>query len=395
MKRSKAQRKRSQKETKPSAQAKTWSQDLDTGVLISGMMLVSIGVVMNYSTTAALALERQLPPLFISHIGALLLGTCVAYMTYSMPLEFWRRLALPLWLVSVSLLAAVELAGVEVNGAQRWLGVPGLGIRFQPVEICKFTTVIMVAVLIAHRDGHEEVSLRRTISAGALALPPIGLLLLQPDLGNAILLATLVALLLIVAGTRLTRLIGPAIIGIAAVALYISQNSYALRRITGFIDPWATYRAEGFQLVQSFVAFGRGGVFGVGLGNGQQKLAYLPEAHTDFILALVAEELGLLGILVVLASFAGLMLGGTRVARGKTDRFALLLTFGMTTLLTIPAVINAAVVMGLLPTKGLTLPFLSYGRTSLIMNCAAFGLLLGLARPEKPRSKEPGARAWP
>ena len=184
-------------------------------------------------------------------------------------------------------------------------------------------------------------------------------------------------------------------IGLAAVALYVSQNSYALRRITGFIDPWATYRSEGFQLIQSFVAFGRGGLFGVGLGNGQQKLSYLPEAHTDFILALVAEEMGLVGILMVLAAFAVLMLAGTRIAQNRKDRFALLLAFGMTTLLTVPAVINAAVVMGLLPTKGLTLPFLSYGRTSLIMNCAALGLLLGLAKPEKPRSAATGVKAWP
>jgi cell division protein FtsW len=144
------------------------------------------------------------------------------------------------------------------------------------------------------------------------------------------------------------------------------------------------------------VAFGRGGLFGVGLGNGQQKLAYLPEAHTDFILALVAEEMGLAGILMVLVAFAVLMLAGTRIAQNRKDRFALLLAFGMTTLLTVPAVINAAVVMGLLPTKGLTLPFLSYGRTSLIMNCAALGLLLGLAKPEKPRSAATtGVKAWP
>ena len=381
------------KEALASEQALVNRPDINTGVLSAGLLLISIGIVMNYSTTAALALEHHLPPLFISHLGALLLGGCAAYATYSIPTSFWRRIALPLYVFSVLLLVGVEIAGVKVNGAQRWLAIPGL-IRFQPVEICKFTTVLMVASLIAHRDGHEEVSLRRTIAAGALALPPIGLLVMQPDLGNAVLLAGLVSLLLVVAGTRLTRLWAPALVGIAAIALYVSQNTYALRRITGFIDPWATYRAEGFQLVQSFVAFGRGGLFGVGLGNGQQKLSYLPEAHTDFILALVAEEMGLVGILLVLAAFAMLMLAGTRIAQNCKDRFALLLAFGMTTLLTIPAVINAAVVMGMLPTKGLTLPFLSYGRTSLIMNCAALGLLLGLARPEKPRSATTGVTAW-
>lgn len=394
MSRLKNQPSRAKKEPQVPKQAFLEKTELNTGVLGAGLMLISVGIVMNYSTTAALALEHRFPPLFISHLGALLLGLCAAYVMYMMPLSFWRRVALPLWLISVLLLVGVEIAGITVNGAQRWLALPGL-FRFQPVEVCKFTTVIMVAALIAHRDGHEEVSLRRTLAAGALALPPIGLLLLQPDLGNAILLAGLVSLLLVVAGTRLGRLVGPAVVGIAAIALYVSQNSYALRRITGFIDPWATYRSEGFQLIQSFVAFGRGGLFGVGLGNGQQKLAYLPEAHTDFILALVAEEMGLVGILMVLLAFAVLMLAGTRIAQNRKDRFALLLAFGMTTLLTVPAVINAAVVMGLLPTKGLTLPFLSYGRTSLIMNCAALGLLLGLAKPEKPRSAATGVKAWP
>ena len=382
------------KEALASEQALVARPEMNSGVLSAGLLLISIGIVMNYSTTAALALEQHFPPLFLSHLGALILGGCAAFATYSVPASFWRQIALPLWLFSMLLLVGVEVAGVKVNGAQRWLAIPGL-FRFQPVEICKFTTVIMVASLIAYRDGHEEVSLRRTIFAGALALPPIGLLVMQPDLGNAVLLAGLVSLLLIVAGTRLNRLWVPGFIGVAAIALYVSQNSYALRRITGFIDPWATYRAEGFQLVQSFVAFGRGGLFGVGLGNGQQKLSYLPEAHTDFILALVAEEMGLLGILLVLAAFAMLMLAGTRIAQNCKDRFALLLAFGMTALLTIPAVINAAVVMGLIPTKGLTLPFLSYGRTSLIVNCAALGLLLGLARPGKPRSATTGVTAWP
>jgi cell division protein FtsW len=194
----------------------------------------------------------------------------------------------------------------------------------------------------------------------------------------------LVALLLIVAGTRLARMVAPGLIGILGIGLYVTQNAYAWRRITGFLNPWATSQGEGFQLVQSFVAFGLGGVFGVGLGNGQQKLAYLPEAHTDFVLSLVAEELGLVGVLVVLAGFVGLLLAGSRIAARARDRFALLVAFGMTTLLTVPAIINAAVVMGMIPTKGLTLPFLSYGRTSLVICCVALGLLLSAARQSAP-----------
>ena len=220
------------------------------------------------------------------------------------------------------------------------------------------------------------------------------LLIVQPDLGNTLLTAVLVASLLIVGGTRLARLVVPAALMGLFVVIYVARNAYALRRITGFLDPWANKLGEGYQLVQSMVAFGRGGLFGVGIGNGQQKLSYLPEAHTDFILALVAEELGLLGVLIVLGGFAGLVVAGTRIARQSVQRFDLLVAFGMTALLTIPALINASVVMGLLPTKGLTLPFLSYGRTSLIMSCIALGVLLGVARGSDQTPARVGVSRW-
>jgi len=373
---------------KAPVQGRSLGHGTDRGVLFSVLLLASMGMVMSYSTTATLDLDQSLPPLFLRHVGALALGLITAGAIMWTPIEKWRRLALPLWILSLALLVGVEFVGVKVNGAQRWLEIPGLGFRFQPVELCKLTTLLLVAALVARRDGRDELSGTRTLLAASLALPPMALLLLQPDLGNAVLLAGLVGLLLIVAGTRLSRLVAPALVGIAGIAAYISLNPYAWRRITGFMNPWATSQGEGYQLTQSFVAFGRGGLFGVGLGNGEQKLAYLPEAHTDFILSLVAEELGLVGVLVVLAGFVGLLVAGSRIAASARDRFALLVAFGMTSLLTVPAIINSAVVMGMLPTKGLTLPFLSYGRTSLVMCCVALGLLLSAARqPARPRSK--------
>ncbi len=227
------------------------------------------------------------------------------------------------------------------------------------------------------------------IAIGA-ALPAIVLLLLQPDLGNAVLLALLVAMLLIVAGLPVRTLIAPGIAGVLGIAAYIASNPYAMRRLMAVFDPWKDAQGAGFQLVQSIVAFNRGGLFGVGLGNGRQKLFYLPEAHTDFILSLVAEELGLVGVLVVLGAFTALLIFGTRIARRARSRFALLMAFATTSLLAVPAVVNAAVVMGLLPTKGLTLPFLSYGGTSLVICCTILGVLLGISRQSSPRS---GARS--
>jgi len=224
-----------------------------------------------------------------------------------------------------------------------------------------------------------------------LTLPPIALLLNQPDLGNAVLLAVLVVLLLIVAGIRLRNLVLPALVGVLGIVAYIARNPYAMRRVASFWDPWKDSLGAGFQLVQSFVAFSQGGLWGVGLGNGRQKLFYLPEAHTDFVLSLVAEELGLIGVLFVLGAFAALLVAGSRIARRTRARFTLLLAFSATTLLTVPAIVNAAVVMGLLPTKGLTLPFLSYGGSSLVMCCAVLGLLFGVARRS---AADAGATSW-
>jgi len=353
---------------------------LDTGVLSTAGLLILLGVVMSYSTTAALTLEHRIPPLFLNHLIALCLGGAAAAATLWLPTAFWRTVSLPLWLISMLLLIATCFFGIEVNGAQRWLEIPIIHLRFQPVEVVKFTTLLVVASVVAHRDGHNELSRRRALVASGLGLAPAALLLLQPDLGNAVLLFTSVVLVLIVAGTPLRILVAPALVTIVAVAIYIVNTAYTWSRVTCFLNPWKDPYGACYQLVQSFVAFGRGGLFGVGLGNGHQKLAFLPEAHTDFILALVAEEMGLLGVLVVLGAFAALCLAGGEIARKAPDRFHLLLAVAMTALITLPAAVNAAVVMGVVPTKGLTLPFLSHGGTSLVMCCAVLGLLLRIGR---------------
>jgi len=353
---------------------------LDGGLVISAGVLITLGVVMSYSTTAPLALGDRLPPLFLNHLAALTLGLCTAFVAALLPMAAWHRLALPLWGAGVALLITTAFLGVEVNGAQRWLELPGLSFRFQPVELAKCATLLAVATVVAPRDGRGEISRRQTLVAAGLTLPPMALLLIQPDLGNALLLATLVVLLLIVAGIRLRTLVLPTLVAALGIVAYIARNPYAMRRVASFWDPWRDAQGAGFQLVQSFVAFSQGGLWGVGLGNGRQKLFYLPEAHTDFVLSLVAEELGLIGVLFVLGAFAALLVAGSRIARHTRARFTLLLAFAATAFLTVPAMVNAAVVMGLLPTKGLTLPFLSYGGSSLVMCCAALGLLLGIAR---------------
>ena len=358
------------------------SRELSGAVFGCVVVLTGLGMVMVFSATAPLSAGATIPPYFLRHATAVLIGGALALIASRLPLRAWHAIALPLWGLVLLLLVATLFAGVRVNGAQRWLPLPGIGSAFQPAELAKLATVMAVAVVLSRRDGHAPVPVSRFGIAIALACVPAALCLFQPDLGNAVLLLGLAGLLLFIAGAPLRALAAPAVLASIGVAAYSILNPYAFRRWIGFLKPWDTSQEQGYQLVQSFVAFGRGGLFGEGLGDGRQKLFYLPEAHTDFILAVISEELGLLGVLVVLGAFAALLVVGVRIALRCRQRFAMLLSFGMTGLLTVPALINAAVVMGVAPTKGLTLPLLSYGRSSLLVSCLAVGVLISVARSQ-------------
>jgi cell division protein FtsW len=353
---------------------------LDGGVLSAALLLVALGAVMIYSTTAPKFEPGTVPPYFLKQLGAIAAGALLAAGAAALPLRAWHAMALPIWGATVLALLATLAVGIETNGAKRWLGVESIGLVIQPGEFAKFAAVLAVSAVLSRRDARTGVSLRRVAAVGVLGAVPAGLLVLQPDLGNAVLLLGLAGLLLFVAGMNLRLLVAPAALGALAIGAYIAAHPYALNRVIGFLSPWKTAHSQGYQLVQSFVAFGRGGLFGVGVGGGLQKLHYLPEAHTDFILSVIAEELGLAGVLFVLGAFAALLYAGVRIALRTRQRFAMLLAFGMTALVAVPAVLNGAVVMGLVPTKGLTLPLLSYGRSSILASCLAIGVLLGIGR---------------
>jgi cell division protein FtsW len=347
--------------------------NLDGGVIAAISILAGIGLVMIYSITAPFAEGNALPPRFSRHLAALAGGGLILVAALHVPLALWRRLALPLWGLSVLLLILTVLVGVEINGARRWLALPG--VRLQPAELVKFATLLAIAAQLAS-GGKRGTRLKPVMAAGLLCLPPVGLLLLQPDFGSSLVLCASMGALLFASGVSMRLLAAPAILALSGTGIYIALKPYAHLRWTGFLDPWATSSREGFQLVQSYVAFGRGGTFGVGFGSGRQKLHYLPEAHTDFILSGIAEELGLIGVLVVLGAFAAFVWAGTRIARNTEEPFAALVAFAMTALIGLPAAINGAVVMGLLPTTGFTLPFVSYGGNSLLICSLAVGILL-------------------
>jgi cell division protein FtsW len=365
-------------------------QDAAAAFAWAAVLLAACGAVAVFSATAPLELERAVPPHFLRHLSAIGAGALLAFGASLLPPRHWRALAYPAWALSVAMLVAVIAVGQTANGAQRWLGVPGLG-AFQPAEVAKLAVVLAVARLLAASSQKGELGDRACALALALAGVPALLCVKQPDLGNAVLMCAFAGVMLFVARAPWRWLAGPALLAAVGIGAYSRYQPYALRRWVGFLDPWAHRTTEGFQLVQSFVAFGRGALTGVGVGDGRQKLFYLPEAHTDFILSVVAEETGLVGVLVVLGIFVALLVAGLRVALRARDRFELLLGFGLTLLLVLPAALNAGVVMGCLPTKGLTLPFLSYGRSSLLVSCVAVGMLLGLARATKP-ARRPGVR---
>jgi cell division protein FtsW len=316
----------------------------------------------------------------VRHVSGVAVALLCAVLAARMPLALWERLSLWLWVGSVALLVTTLLFGLEANGARRWLLIPGLPVAIQAAEPARLATALAVAAVLANATPKRLESWALLQRVAMLVVPPTVLMLLQPDFGGAVILCAVVGFVLFAAGLPLRTLALPFAFGAASVALYIAVRPYAQARVRGFVDPWQSAQAEGFQLVQSFVAFGRGGTFGVGLGNGLQKLDYLPEAHTDFILSVVAEEVGLVGVLGVLGGFAALCWAGLRIARHARRPFPLLVATACTALVIVPALCNAAVVMGLLPTKGLTLPFLSHGSNSLVCTALAVGILLRAGR---------------
>jgi cell division protein FtsW len=319
-------------------------------------------------------------------IQGLLLGTLAAVVLARVQTIWLRRTGIGVFVASVLLLAAtLTPLGVEQHGARRWLGlgIGGFGFSLQPLEFVKLGVVLGLAQWLAAIDDRvRDARLGVVIPLAAIAVPA-AILLLQPDFGGAVLVGIFAMTLLFVGGARpshlgaATLLTSPILILLAVVA------PYRFGRIQAFIDPFSDPSGRGYQLIQSLLAFGAGGVFGTGLGAGQQKLGYLPEAHTDFILSVIGEEVGLVGVVVLLIALGFFGIATLAIAARARDRYGMLLATGAGLIVWMQAMINAAVAMGLLPPTGTTLPLLSYGRSSLITSLAAVGLVLNVARPGK------------
>ena len=359
----------------------TSGRRLDLLLLITVLILVSGGIIMVYSASFAIAGERFRDAYHFLKKQAMAAGLGMALMVLGVKLDYhrWQALAIPLLALSAALLGILIFPGLrhEVGGSARWLKFSFLS--FQPAELAKLALVIYLARSLAKKEGRMQ-SLNVGVLPHFIVLGGLFILVLkQPDFGTGVVFATLVFILLFVAGARVLYL-GAAVSAAVPALFYIATRAhYRTGRLLAFLDPWKDPSDSGFQIIQSFLAFGAGKLFGVGLGEGHQKLFYLPEVHTDFIFSVIGEELGLLGVTAVIGLFVFLTWRGFRASFRAADLFGSYLALGVTLLIAVQALLNMGVVMGLLPTKGATLPFVSYGGTSLMINLMAVGILLNIS----------------
>jgi len=316
---------------------------------------------------------------FVSmHAAAVILGAGLSLACLSVPAPTLRASAKWILLGSLLVLALVLVFGQETGGARRWFRLGRLS--FQPAEVTQVVLIVYLADLLARKGDHirrfTEGMLPALIATGLAA----GLTLLQPDLGTAVSMGAVTLLLLVIAKARWSHLIGVAGLAVLAVAVLVLGTEYRRQRMLAYLDPWSDPQGRGYQIVQSYLALASGGLLGQGLGGSIQKLFYLPSAHTDFLFAILGDELGLIGTTAVILLFALLTICGFRLAMLTHDPFGKFLICGLVGMLALKAIINIAVVTGMVPTKGLPLPFLSYGGTAMIMHLVACGLILHASR---------------
>jgi cell division protein FtsW len=361
--------------------------------------IVGFGIVMVYSASIT-SWPTEFERIYLSRqLGALAAGMLLAAVCASIPVRFWRLAAPYLLAGTIALLAAVLFPGVgtRVNGARRWLRHGGF--QFQPSELAKLTLVLFLCSRAdrisarsprpndQRRDASKWFSLAHLglwiLDFGPLLAPVFvtaGLVMVEPDLGTAMFLVCCSVIALFVAGFPARFFVGAAALTIPAVGLVAALRPYQVRRLTGFLGAWSDGQIP-YQLDQSLVSMGAGGLFGVGLGKGWQKLSFLPEANTDFVFSVVGEELGLVGTLGLLVLWAAFFWAGLQLVRNvRQDRFATAASFTLLTQMVLQALINMAVVTAIIPPKGIPLPLVSYGGSSLVMNLASLGIILSLTR---------------
>ena len=357
----------------------------DVKLLFPVLFLVGIGIVMVYSASSALALKKFGTDYYFLKKQMLfaLLGIVVLVLCSHLPYRLFSSLTYPLLILALIFLAATLISGFgySAGGATRWFRLGSF--TFQPSEFARFALVIYLAYSM-----NKKMDVLKDFYVGFL--PHIlvlfmftVLIIFQPDFGSVLILGALTWVMLFVGGVRISHLIMSLVLIIPMAYFFMVSADYRSKRIMSFLNPWKYSADDGYQVVHSLMAFGTGGIWGTGIGKGYQKLFYLPEPHTDFIFSVIGEELGLLGVLTILGLYILIFWRGISIARNCKDSFGSFVAIGLTTAIGLQICVNMGVALGLLPTKGLTLPFLSYGGTSLLLNMASIGILMNIGKAKK------------
>jgi cell division protein FtsW len=343
-------------------------------------VLVCVGIVMIYSASAIYAHGSVCDSTYFlkRHLVYLLIGLVMMFFAMSVDMDVVRRWSKPLIIASVALLVLVLVVGRETSGAKRWFRF-GI-VNFQPSEFAKIAMMVYMADFIARKKELMKSFLHGYLPAMMVLGVVVGLVLLEPDLGTAVTITLVCFIMMYVSGVRASYIGASLLASLPLLYALLFRVAYRRKRMMIFLNPWADKRGTGFQIIQSFIALGSGGIFGIGLGQSRQKLFYLPASHTDFIFSIIGEELGFLGTGSIVILFTLFVWEGMKVAFKAADMFGRMLSLSIVSLIAIEAIINIGVTAGALPTKGLPLPFISYGGSGLIFHLMAVGLLLNVAR---------------
>ncbi|GLH63345.1 stage V sporulation protein E [Parageobacillus sp. G301] len=354
-------------------------------LIILTFSLLAIGLIMVYSASAIWAEYKFHDSFFFAKRQFLFAGAGVIAMFFIMNIDYWtwRDWSKVLIIVCFLLLVLVLIPGVGMvrNGSRSWIGVGAFSI--QPSEFMKLAMIAFLAKYLSENQKNITSFKRGLLPALALVFFAFGMIMLQPDLGTGTVMVGTCIAMIFVAGARISHFIGLGILGLAGFAALVLSAPYRIKRITSFLNPWEDPLGSGFQIIQSLYAIGPGGLFGLGLGQSRQKFFYLPEPQTDFIFAILAEELGFIGGSLVLLLFSLLLWRGVRIALGAPDLYGSFLAIGIISMVAIQVMINIGVVTGLMPVTGITLPFLSYGGSSLTLMLMAIGVLLNISKHAK------------
>lgn len=360
----------------------TVMRSVRSSILLIVAMLIAIGIVMIYSASAIYAHGNMGDSLYFlkRHLLYLAIGLVAMLTAMSIDINYLKRIAKPMILFTIILLIFVLIPhiGRETAGARRWFRF-GF-VNFQPSELAKIAMIVYLAEMISRKGILVKSFMQGYVPAITVLAAVVGLILLEPDLGTAITISVIAILLLFVAGAKASYITAFFLASLPALYLLLFMVPYRRKRIMIFLKPWSDVRGSGFQIIQSFIALGSGGIFGVGLGQSKQKLFYLPASHTDFIFSIIGEELGLIGTGTIVILFILFVWQGMKVAFRAIGTFEKLLSLGIVSLIAIEAIINIGVTAGALPTKGMPLPFISYGGSGLIFHMMAIGLLLNVAK---------------